>query len=225
MPPAGPMVCFPAPENPNMAGDPIDEPRTAAAGLAIVLALHALVLWWLWSQRLIPAPDEAMTLFANFIAPPAPKVEEPPKPTPPKPRPPEKPQVRQLVAEAPVQSPIEYVAPPPPPAPVIEAPQPKALGPVTLGSELSVACAERTPPAYPSLSRRFNEEGTVTLRVELDEQGAVAAARIATSSGHARLDEAALAAVRGWRCTPAQRNGQPVRAVALQPFKFVLQGY
>jgi hypothetical protein len=27
-----------------------------------------------------------------------------------------------------------------------------------------------------------------------------------------------------WRCTPASRNGQPVRAVALQPFNFILNG-
>jgi protein TonB len=87
-----------------------------------------------------------------------------------------------------------------------------------------VSCPERTPPSYPSLSRRLGEEGTVLLRAELDEHGFVAAVRIASGSGHPRLDEAALAAIRTWRCTPAQRNGQPVRAVALQPFKFILQG-
>ena len=63
----------------------------------------------------------------------------------------------------------------------------------------------------------------MVLRVELDEQGRVGAARVATASGFARLDEAALAAVKTWRCNPARRDGQPVRAVALQPFKFVLQ--
>jgi protein TonB len=62
------------------------------------------------------------------------------------------------------------------------------------------------------------------LRVELDEQGKVSMARVATSSGLSRLDEAALAAVRTWRCAPGTRNGQPVRATALQPFKFVLHG-
>jgi protein TonB len=63
----------------------------------------------------------------------------------------------------------------------------------------------------------------VVLRVELDEQGNVSSARVATASGFARLDEAALAAVKTWRCIPARRDGQPARAVALQPFKFVLQ--
>lgn len=74
------------------------------------------------------------------------------------------------------------------------------------------------------LSRRKGETGTAVLRVELDDQGRIDTARIDTSSGYARLDEAALVAVKSWRCTPAQRNGGPVRAVALQPFKFVLQG-
>ncbi|MCX7165277.1 MAG: TonB family protein [Rhodocyclales bacterium] len=196
------------------------------AGVLLVVALHAAALWGLWSHRLLPAPTDAATLFVNFIAPPSPpKVEEAPKREPPKPRPDEKPQPRQLVAEAPVTSSADAVAPPPLPAPVITAAaESKPAGPVTLGAELSVACPERTAPNYPVLSRRMNETGITVLRVELDEQGHVSTARVATGSGYARLDEAALTAVKTWRCTPAQRNGQPVRAVALQPFKFVLQG-
>jgi protein TonB len=116
--------------------------------------------------------------------------------------------------------------------PVIETPYapsaapepPKPDGPVSLGGELSVACPERTAPRYPSASRRMGEEGTVVLRVELDEAGHVTHARVQTGSGHARLDETAIATVQTWRCTPALRDGRPVRAIALQPFKFVLQG-
>lgn len=199
------------------------------AGLAFALALHAAALWGLWQHRLLPTPNEIATLFVNFIAPPVPE-----KMPPPKPKPIEKPQPRQIVAETPVVAPTDYVAPPPPPkpAPISEAPvalpaslaQPKPAGPVALGGELSVACPERTPPRYPPLSRRMGEEGIVVLRVELDEQGKVCAARVSGSSGFARLDDAALDAVRNWRCNPAQRDGQPVRAVALQPFKFLLQG-
>jgi protein TonB len=47
---------------------------------------------------------------------------------------------------------------------------------------------------------------------------------VVNSSGFKRLDEAAMTAVKTWRCNPPVRNGQPVRAVALQPFNFVLQG-
>lgn len=197
-----------------------------SAGVLLVVALHGAALWGLWTHRLIPAPQDAAILFVNFIAPPSPpRVEEPPKREPPKPRPEENPQPRKLVAEALFTSPTDPVAPPPLPTPVIAAPaESRPAGPVTLGAELSVSCPERTAPNYPMLSRRMGETGIALLRVELDEQGHVSSARVATGSGYARLDEAALTAVKTWRCTPAQRNGQAVRAVALQPFKFVLQG-
>lgn len=198
-----------------------------AAGFAVVVALHGFALWGLLQHRLTPTPQEAATLFVNFIAPPAPeKREEPQRPPPPKPKPIEKLQPRQIVAEIPVVAPTDYVAPPQPlPAPVIEAPSmPLPTGPVTLATELAVACSERAAPVYPPRSRRNGEEGTVVLYVELSETGAVASARVRSSSGFVRLDDAALATVRTWRCKPAQRNGQPVHSSALQPFKFVLQG-
>lgn len=211
-------------------------------GLVCVLVAHGALLYGLWSHRLIPSPQEAVTLFVDFIAPP-PRVEEPPRrqppqpvrqPPQPRPRPAQPPQPRQIVAEAPLVSSAEPLAPPPLPAPAEEAsptpaeeaqPAPRPAGPINLGPELSVACPQRTAPKYPPLSRRFGEEGMAVLRVELDEQGHVASVRVATGSGHARLDEAALAAVRTWRCNPARRDGRPARAVALQPFKFMLEGH
>ena len=64
----------------------------------------------------------------------------------------------------------------------------------------------------------------MVLRVELDETGQVDRATVKISSGYARIDEAALAVVRRWRCNPARRDGAAVRAVAIQPFNFVLEG-
>lgn len=204
-----------------------------AAGLALVVALHAAALYGLMKHRLVPLPDKVETLFVNFIQPPEPPKPDLPKPPePPKParldtpRPPE-PQ-RHLVVEAPA-APNDYVMPPPPPRPsepVIEAPPappPKPVGPVTLSGELALACPTRMPPAYPVLSRRLGESGKVVLRVELDTDGRVDSARVSTSSGFKRLDEAALSAVGGWRCNPPLRDGQPVRAVALQSFQFNLE--
>lgn len=199
-----------------------------AAGLTLVLMLHAAGLWGLMSLRLVALPEEVVTLFVE------PLRTEPQPPVAPKPvekhepRMKEKPVPRQLVAEVPVRLPSEPVIEAPPPvAPAAATPPadlPRPAGPVSLGTELSLSCTERTPPAYPATSRRLGEEGLVVLRVELDESGSVSAARVAGSSGHARLDEAALAAVRTWRCRPALRDGREVRAVALQPFKFVLEG-
>ena len=203
-------------------------------GLMFVLAAHGALLYFLVKQQLIPPPEQLATLIVNFVPAARPKEEPKPEPPPPKPQPVKKPpQSRQLVAEAPVLSPSEPVAPPtapdpepiPDPEPVAVAPPPQMpAGPITLSSELSVACPELNAPAYPSLSRRLGEEGKRVLRVELDEVGRISAAHIINSSGFKRLDEAAVAAVKTWRCTPPQRNGQPVRAIALQPFNFVLQG-
>ncbi|NOT68265.1 MAG: energy transducer TonB [Methylophilaceae bacterium] len=214
------------------------------AGLLFVLALHGIVLYGLWSYKLIPAPDEAVTLLVNLINPPPQKKEEPPKPPPPKkklekvklekPRPIEPPKPQPvLVAKAAVVSAAEPVAPPPrvrvieappaPPEPVVEAP-PKPPAPVMLSSELSVSCPQRSAPDYPSMSRRLNEQGRVELRVELDEEGRVASVRVHKSSGFKRLDEAGVQAIKRWQCNAAKRNGIAARAVAMQPFDFILEG-
>lgn len=212
------------------------------AGFSIVLAVHGVLLYNLWHHKVLPPPAEAATLFVNLLQ------DKPPEPKPLKPPPPksqpvklekpvEPPPPQQLVAQAPVRSPAEPVAPPPPPVPqrVIEAPlapvlpppppaPPKPVGPVTLSGDLAIACPERVPPAYPSLSRRLGEEGKTVLKVELNESGAVDRATIKISSGYARLDDAALTAVKRWRCNPATRDGEAVRAIAIQPFNFVLEG-
>jgi len=212
------------------------------AGLAFVLAAHGAVLYELWHYRLLPTPAQAGTLFVNLITPdrPKPPAPEPPKPPPPQvkpelPKPVEPSKPVQRVVEAPVILPSEPVAPPapPPPAPqpvVVMPPSPPALPsprpvePVRLGTELSVACPERSPPHYPAIAKRLGEQGRVELRVELDVRGEVAQVHVNKTSGSQRLDEAAIAAVRTWHCHPAMRDGVPVHAVALQPFNFILEG-
>jgi protein TonB len=207
-------------------------------GLLFVLAMHGTLLYFLWNLRLIPPPEQIAKIFVNFVA--KPKVEEkvqtldlPLLPSKPKPKPKptlkvvEKPLLIQPF-EAPVLSEAEVIVPPAP-LELAKAPEPKPVsvpvGPITLSTELSVTCPELTPPSYPPLSRRLGEEGKIVLRVELDENGYVNNARVVESSSYKRLDEAALAVVKTWRCNPSLRNGQPVRAVALQPFNFVLQGH
>ena len=173
---------------------------------------------------------------------PKPKLEPKPLPKPkpkPKPKPEpkpkielvEKPKPQQLIPEDPVLSEEEVIKPQPPPVEMVEtsvsepAPVSVPTAPVTLLTELSVTCPELSPPSYPSLSRRLGEEGKLVLRVELNKNGHVSSASVIESSSYKRLDDAALAVVKTWRCNPALRNGQPVRAVALQPFNFVLQGH
>lgn len=209
-------------------------------GLLVVLAIHGALFYVLWNQRMMPTPDQFVTLFAEVISQPAIQPEPQPEPAPAKLQPiqkPEpKPKVKQLAAKAPevpkpqpvvlpepVTEPIERKMSPEPFAETTAKPQMPA-GPVTLSSELSVSCPSLTAPAYPAISRRMGEEGKLVLKVELDETGRIEDARVVDSSGYSRLDNAALEAVRSWQCRPSMRNGQPVRAVALQPFNFVLQG-
>ena len=130
-----------------------------------------------------------------------------------RPRPPDPPPLQELAEQVPVISSAEPVAPPPPGAPAgIEtpsepAPPLKPAGPVILSGDLAVSCPERAAPAYPLISRRLGEEGKTVLRVELDESGLIDRAAVKTSSGYARLDDAALTAVKHWRCKPVKRDG------------------
>jgi protein TonB len=195
-------------------------------GLLFVLVLHGIALYGLWSYRIIPTPDEAIVLMVNLINPPPPAQPAPPKPEPPKLRPPEPPppEHSHLAVESPVVLPDEPVAYVPPPPPLVVVAPPLPPQPVVLSGELSVSCPERSPPEYPSLSMRMNEQGKVVLRVELGEDGRVANVAVKSSSGYQRLDAAALSTVKTWRCKPAMKNGVAVHAVALQPFNFMLEG-
>lgn len=191
-------------------------------GLMFVLVLHGAGLYGLWSYRIIPTPDEALVMMANLINPQAPEQPKPEPPKPPKPRlipPPEHLHLAVMAPSVLPDEPVTYV----PPEPVVVAP-PMPAQPVMLSGELSVSCPERSPPNYPARSRRLNEQGRVLLRVELGEDGRVSSVAVKTSSGFPLLDEAAASAVKTWRCKPAIQNGVVVRAVALQPFAFILEG-
>lgn len=102
------------------------------------------------------------------------------------------------------------------------SPQSKPSEPLALAEELAVNCPHRPVPVYPASARRLRESGTVLVKVWLSAQGEVEDAQIVESSGYVRLDQAALATVNRWHCNAPSRNGQPVTAVALQPFHFDL---
>jgi protein TonB len=77
---------------------------------------------------------------------------------------------------------------------------------------------------YPRLAKRNGETGLVVVRASVDASGGTPrAVLIGQSSGHPRLDEAALAAVRKARFKPYTENGQPVDGWALIPIHFELE--
>ncbi len=65
-------------------------------------------------------------------------------------------------------------------------------------------------PLYPAAARRLGEHGVVLLRVLVGAEGRAERIEIATSSGYARLDDAAVSAVRRWVFTPAAAGSGPV---------------
>ncbi|MBA4373627.1 MAG: energy transducer TonB [Thermodesulfovibrio sp.] len=230
---------------------PTHTKRNKAAGFVAVFVLHSAVLYGLWSYQIIPPPAEALLVFANFINPTpvatrtVPLAPKPPLPMPIKQEIPRNvPRTEHLlVSSAPVTSPTAPDVQPIPvekatsgpvtdnPSKVHGAPVMTGSGldgagqkPVVLSDDLSVSCTDRPPPVYPKLSARLREQGRAILLVELDELGRVINAFINKTSGYTRLDEAAISAVKTWRCNPAKRSGVAVRAVALQPFNFILKG-
>ena len=78
-------------------------------------------------------------------------------------------------------------------------------------------------PPYPAISRRMREEGKVMLRVLVTPDGAADSVEIKSSSGSARLDEAALRTVRQWRFIPARRGDVAVQSWVLVPVIFKLE--
>lgn len=78
-------------------------------------------------------------------------------------------------------------------------------------------------PDYPSLSKRLGEEGRVLLRVLVTPEGFADQVEIRQTSGHSRLDQAALATVKRWRFMPARRGEERIAAWVLVPLSFQLE--
>ncbi|MBI3131582.1 MAG: energy transducer TonB [Acidobacteria bacterium] len=84
------------------------------------------------------------------------------------------------------------------------------------------AYLQNPEPDYPSISKRLGEEGRVVLRVHVNEAGLADQLEIRQSSGHLRLDQAALGTVRRWRFIPARRGSETLAAWVLVPLSFSL---
>lgn len=78
-------------------------------------------------------------------------------------------------------------------------------------------------PEYPRASRRRGEEGTVVLMAEIDESGRLSIIRVVQSSGHLRLDRAAVRAVEQAGFIPEKVNETPVSSKKRFAFTFRLE--
>ncbi len=74
-------------------------------------------------------------------------------------------------------------------------------------------------PTYPEALRKAKVEGVVTLIFILDETGRVEDPRVENSS-RPEFEKPALDAIRKWRFSPGQKDGQAVRTYIRVPLRF-----
>jgi len=213
--------------------------RNAMVG-AIVTA-HVAALWGLLQVREVrEAIHQAAPMFVSLIAPEAPPKPELPPPPVPVPQPQRRPPPpTPMIAAAPAPTPAPFVVAAPPPPEVVEppvtapvvatAPAPPVAPPAVVAQEPKIIPAsavqylEPIVLEYPRLSQRLGETGRVLIRVFIDEAGLARNLQVSRSSGHPRLDEAALAAVRKARFKPYTENARAVAGWAFIPLEFELE--
>ena len=196
--------------------------------IAAVLLVHAVLLWMAQSQLAeLPASDESgqvvMADVVSDIPNPAPLTHAKTAPT-----------------ATPTPTPTKSVTRPDTPALTPNSSNTQEAVASTAAAAPSTASGKtgspslvepsadadylkNPPPGYPRLSRRNGEQGTVIVRVFISTQGTPDKAEVRTSSGFARLDQAALEAVQRWRFVPGRRHGTPEAMWFNIPVRFVLE--
>ncbi len=79
------------------------------------------------------------------------------------------------------------------------------------------------PPRYPRISRRRGEEGVVVIQVLIDASGIARNVKLYSSSGHSRLDKAAMHSINKWQFVPAIADGKKTSMQVLIPIRFELR--
>ncbi len=93
---------------------------------------------------------------------------------------------------------------------------PPAVGFAAGGPTSSPSLRGRSIPPYPPASVRAGEQGVSTIEVCVSASGQVTSAQLVESSGHPRLDEAALNWLKTARFNPAKSNGRTTAVCGYQ---------
>ncbi len=181
------------------------------AGIAFVALLHVVIIYALVSglgEQVVQVLHKP--LQAKIIQ----EVKPPPPPPPPPPP--------QLVQPPPpfIPPPLVQIAQPPQPVPVIAevthvapvAPPPKPVPAIRSGAGLdpNQTC---TPPEYPEQAEDMEQTGTTVMQFLIGPDGEVISSRVAVSSGHESLDDAAIRALSECKFKPAiGADGKPQEA-------------
>ncbi|MSQ18835.1 MAG: energy transducer TonB [Betaproteobacteria bacterium] len=159
-----------------------------------------------------PTPTPPILATAPTPSAPPPRIEAPAPP--PEPPAPIEAKPTKAVEAAPPTPPV-----PPPPSPLL-APAPPPV-PITAPG-FNAAYLSNPSPAYPSVSRRFGEQGKVLVRVFVDPNGLPSRVELETTSGYPRLDNVAIETVKRWKFVPARQGEKPIAASVLVPVVFKL---
>jgi periplasmic protein TonB len=181
---------------------------------AAIVAGHVLLVYAIGHWAPIRQVFQQTPIEASIIDLPAPETEAPPPPQP------------KIVS-------VELPTMDPPLISISDEPAPNAITIAKVDQPVPPAPAEGTPPVvtdvaylqppaprYPAESRRSGEEGLVVLRVLINELGRAARIEVERSSGYARLDAAARAAVERALFKPYIEDGAPRMALAMIPIEF-----
>lgn len=174
---------------------------TRVAGAATAVTMTFLMAWALVSvaNRKIVAPIPKDMIVSILQAPEKPA---PAKPIPIKPK-----------EEPKLETPPPIILPPDIPVveetPIIAVPQPVVAPPAPPMPDTRPQLVARDKPPYPIAAIRAQEQGDTMLTLCVNAAGHVTDAKVASSSGHASLDNAALKWMGHARFKPAMLNGKP----------------
>lgn len=101
------------------------------------------------------------------------------------------------------------------------APSSTVPEPVT-APRFAAAYLRNPAPEYPDVAQRRGWEGTTFLNVHVLATGLPDQVLLSASSGHDALDDAAVAAVSGWRFVPAKRGAESIDGWVRVPVVFKL---
>lgn len=107
-----------------------------------------------------------------------------------------------------------------PPAPPDSSVRAAMSAQSTVPALLEAVCVACPPPIFPPRARQHGWMGKVILEVEVLPDGSIGHLKIAQTSGHLVLDEAALSAVQQWHYVPAKRGDSPVPVIRMLPIVF-----
>ena len=92
---------------------------------------------------------------------------------------------------------------------------------IATGGVLDAKASYKPEPQYPPIAKAARAQGTVAVKIIVDEEGKVMGAQAV--SGHPLLQAAAVKAAREARFAPTLLDGKPVKVLGVITYNFVLK--